>query len=142
MKLSGAAAFENAMSAPNARWGRSIERFARDPLEIEHAPKFRVDSANRFFCIGSCFARNMEEALIYRGVDVLSKRLMCPTEEYAGRHTGIINKFTTASIVNELDWALAQRGTGAAFIFDNEQGSFDLQLAPHAPPVTRERAIE
>jgi GSCFA family len=142
MKLAGPAAFENAMHAPNARWERSIERFARDPLEIEHVPKFRLDSANRFFCIGSCFARNIEEALIYRGVDVISKRLVCPTEEYAGRHTGIINKFTTASIVNELDWALTRRGTGAAFIFDNEQGSFDLQLAPHAPPVTRERAIE
>lgn len=142
MKLSGPDAFENAMHAPNARWHESIERFGRDPLEIEHAPKFRLDLANRFFCIGSCFARNIEEALIYRGVDVLSKRLACPTEEYAGRHTGIINKFTTASMVNELGWALARRGTGAGFIFDNAQGSFDLQLAPHAPPVTRKRAFE
>jgi hypothetical protein len=142
MKLRGLLAFENAMRAPNARWHESVDRFARDPLDIAHSPKFKLDRTGRFFCIGSCFARNLEEALIYRGIDVLSKRLVCPIEEYPGRHTGIVNKFTTASMVNELGWALDGRGTGADHILRNERGAVDLQLVPHAPPVTRERAAE
>ena len=142
MRLSGPAAFENATRAPNARWRELVERFTRDPFEIEHTPKFRLDTTSRFFCIGSCFARNIEEALIYRGVDVLSKRLVCPAEEYPHRPTGIVNKFTTASMVNELGWALARRGTGADCIFDTAQGAIDLQLVPHAPAVTRERALQ
>ncbi len=139
MEISGAAAFKNAMRSAGARWEEG--RFAIDPLAVAHAPKFELPAAARFFCMGSCFARNIEEALLYRGVDVLSKRFPCSKEEYPWRHNGIVNKFTSASMANEARWALSG-GTGAASIIETATGAFDLQLTPGAPAVGVERAHE
>ncbi|MBI3438858.1 MAG: GSCFA domain-containing protein, partial [Proteobacteria bacterium] len=142
MLISSADAFANAMNAPNSRWAKTIERFANDRFTIAHAPKFRLEPAHRFFCIGSCFARNIEEALICRGVEVLSKRMVSPREEHPARVTGVINKFTTASMLNEARWALSGEGSGDCSIVDGGEGWLDLQINPNARPVTRERAEE
>ena len=142
MELSSSRAFEHAMSATNGRWSESIGRFGANPIEIAHTPKFKLDATNRFFCIGSCFARNIEEALICRGVDVLSKRMISPREEHPARVTGVINKFTTASMLNEVRWALTEAGSGAGSIVEIGEGWLDLQVSPSGKPVTLERAQE
>jgi hypothetical protein len=142
MLISSADAFNNAMNAPNSRWAKTIGRFANNPIDIAHTPKFKFEPAYRFFCIGSCFARNIEEALICREVEVLSKRMVSPREEHPARVTGVINKFTTASMLNEARWALSGGSSGVCSIVDGGEGWFDLQINPNAKPVTRERADE
>lgn len=142
MEVSSAKAFENAMSAANSRWAKTVGRFATSPVEVAHEAKFKLDAANQFFCIGSCFARNIEEALICRGIDVLSKRMISPREEHPARVTGVINKFTTASMLNEARWALTGCGSGAGSIVDGGEGWFDLQVSPSVRPVSLERAHE
>jgi hypothetical protein len=141
MLISSADAFDNAMNAPNSRWAKTVERFTSDPIAITHAPKFTLAPNDRFFCLGSCFARNIEEALICRGVEVLSKRMISPREEHPARVTGVVNKFTTASMLNEVRWALSG-GSGRSSIVDSGEGWLDLQINPNARPVTRERAEE
>ncbi len=140
MRLTGAAAYENAVRADNPRWPEAIARFGADPLAIAHRPKFRLSPDDRVFCIGSCFARNVEETLIARGVDVLSKTIVSPRAEFPNRPNGLVNKFTTPSMANEMRWALARDGDGLGSLVESERGVVDLQLIPNAPPVPRERA--
>src|SRR5258707_726216 len=105
MRLDGELAWKQTLA--NHQNGWSADRFQSRIMHIAHKPKFGIDRADRFFCIGSCFARNIEEHLTYRNIPVLSKRIVCPSEEWAARPTGIINKFTTASMLTELQWTLS-----------------------------------
>jgi hypothetical protein len=127
------------MNGPNARWAQNLERFNTAPLALSGAAKLKLNASDRVFCMGSCFARNIEEALLYRGVKVLSKRIVAP--EAPNRVNGIVNKFTTASMLNEVTWALSG-GDGEASLIEAGDGWVDLQLSPGLSPCAHARAIE
>lgn len=138
--IGGAEAWKNAAKATNARWSSDIARFDEDLALVHHEPKFRLDESDRFFCIGSCFARNIEEHLIYQGVNVLSKSIFSPRDECPARTNGFVNKFTTYSMLNELEWVLNEPELDDA-CFEQVNGLWrDLQLAPTIPGVSRDRA--
>lgn len=130
-----------AQSSVNAWIGR-LETSPPDRLSIAHRPKFRFDKSDKFFCIGSCFARNIEEHLLYRGVEVLSKSLRCPKNEWMYRPSGLLNKFTTHSMAQELSWTLRPPDDWRGFLNEDDKGWSDLQLVPGCKPVSLERAIE
>ena len=72
-------------------------------------PKFKLRRDDRFYAIGSCFARGLEYALRRRKMFVESAapefaRLVSVKKEPTG--LGFINKYNTFSILNELRWAL------------------------------------
>src|SRR6266568_9388137 len=72
-------------------------------------PKFRLQRDDKFYAIGSCFARGLESSLIARKMAVESAapefaRLQAVNKEVSG--LGFINKYNTFSILNELRWAL------------------------------------
>src|SRR5262245_6633236 len=72
-------------------------------------PKFKFSRDDKFYAIGSCFARGIEQALTGRGVTVESMapefaRLQPVNKEVTG--LGFTNKYNTFSILNELRWAL------------------------------------
>ncbi len=71
------------MKSESTRWHSNIGRFSEALAVVEHEPKFFLTTDDTFFCIGSCFARNVEEQLIYSGRKVLSKRIVCPVEEWS-----------------------------------------------------------
>jgi GSCFA family len=141
-KVSGSAAWTAAVKGVATRWAEHVERFSSDVAEVVHAPKFTLGGDDSFFCIGSCFARNIEEHLIYRGVTVLSRRIVSPREEWSSRVNGFVNKFTTHSIRNEIGWVIEPPEIDSTFFQEQSQGWIDLQLSPHVAPVTLERAIE
>ncbi len=140
-EIDGAAAWRNVVASHASRWSAD----ERDPgyAQTAHArlaagiavpgvePKFRFTAQDVFFCIGSCFARNIEEHLLYRGLPVASRSISFGDRN--GRPNGVLNKYTPASILNELRWSLA----GAPFPQDSfveEDGAWrDLQLAARAP---------
>jgi hypothetical protein len=72
-------------------------------------PKFKFARDDKFYAVGSCFARGIEHALTGRGVTVES---MSPefaefqpvNKEATG--LGSTNKYNTFSVLNELSWAL------------------------------------
>lgn len=72
-------------------------------------PKFKLRADDKFYAIGSCFARGIEHALMKRQVAVESA-----APEFAGLESvnkevtglGFTNKYNTFSILNELRWAL------------------------------------
>lgn len=82
-------------------------RFARDRMlpEVfpEITPSFDIDSGNKIFTIGSCFARNIEQYFDRLGFDVPVARLSVPKEEHAGPNSSaILNKYTPPAIYQEV----------------------------------------
>jgi hypothetical protein len=140
--ISGEMAWKTLSHSKFTRWEANIDRFSHAPIEIDHVPKFRLSDDDSFFCIGSCFARNIEEHLIYRSRHVLSKRIFAPRAEAPARPNGFVNKFTTMSMVNEVKWALDPPTIDARLFEETPNGWVDLQLGPGIPAVSLARAIE
>lgn len=141
--ISGLDAWLAFTERPDAKWNRARKRFAEPVFPLAHEPKFTIDPAAKFFCIGSCFARNIEEHLIYGGLDVISKRIVAPAAEWPQRTTGLVNKFTSASILNELAWIGRPPDFSDPNLFvESDEGWIDLQLAPGVRPVPFARAVE
>jgi hypothetical protein len=72
-------------------------------------PKFKFVRDDKFYAIGSCFARGIEHALTQRGVAVESAapefaKFQPVNKDVTG--LGFTNKYNTFSILNELRWAL------------------------------------
>jgi hypothetical protein len=72
-------------------------------------PKFKLRRDDRFYAIGSCFARGLESALVKHKITVESAapefaKLQSANKEVSG--LGFTNKYNTYSILNELRWAL------------------------------------
>ena len=72
-------------------------------------PKFKLRRDDKFYAIGSCFARGLENSLAGHKMTVESAapefaKLQPANKERSG--LGFINKYNTYSILNELRWAL------------------------------------
>jgi hypothetical protein len=110
-------------------------------------PSFATETilheADRVFTIGSCFARNIEEALVDLGLNVVTARYSVPESEWEGRGNGILNKYHPFAMLNELTWALtdAKFPYESAFLDLGKDQWIDLHLPGHANPVSKERVI-
>ena len=72
-------------------------------------PKFKLRRDDKFYAMGSCFARGLENALAAHKITVESAapeftKLQPANKEVSG--LGFTNKYNTYSILNELRWAL------------------------------------
>ena len=63
-------------------------------------PKFPLTFGDKttVFAIGSCFARNIEDALEPSGVRLPTHAMTAPEEEKAGRPHGLLNEFTPGAV--------------------------------------------
>jgi hypothetical protein len=148
-EIPGSVAWENLIGSKWSRWSDG-----RDPGDPQSAhariadgivlpdvvPKFRLSPDDVFFCIGSCFARNIEEHLIYRRLPVISRSV--PFGDRMGRVNGMVNKYTPASILNELRWSLAGVPFPEASLIEEDGAWRDLHLAARAPAKSLDEALE
>lgn len=77
----------------------------RDGIVYPHfEPKFTLDltGGQTVFTIGSCFARNIEEALEPLGVDLPTRRFRVPTTEFADRPNGLLNEFNPGALAQRI----------------------------------------
>jgi hypothetical protein len=130
------------VNTEHSRWSDDIARFNDDIALVAHKPKFTLSPKAAFFCIGSCFARNIEEHLLYAGHRVLSKKAKCPSQEWPYRINGFVNKFTTHSMANEIEWLCNPPVIDESLFEEGPHGWSDLQLCPGVRPVTLHRAME
>src|SRR5437764_7624321 len=75
-------------------------------------PKFKFQRHDKFYAIGSCFARGLENALARYEVAVESAAPEFATLQPANKEVsglGFTNKYNTYSIMSELCWALDSR---------------------------------
>lgn len=133
-------AWEHLAKSPKSRWAAEEEP-ALAPVSVEHKPSFSFDKSASIFCVGSCFARNIEEHLATRGIEPLSRRVFVPRSEWENRPSGLLNKFTIKSALNELKWVLEPFDVGPDFFEVSSKGVRDLQLAPPQKLVDIDRAI-
>ena len=95
-------------------------------------PSFQMNKTDTVFTIGSCFARNVEAALMDVGLTVTSQETdLGPVGDSLGFTANFFNKYAIHSIYNDLKWAL-ERDTdpGDAAIYPmHKDGMYaDLQL--------------
>lgn len=140
--IDGRDAWKDLAGADGRQWTDIAGRFSQDPFVLGHTPGFTLDGKSRFFCLGSCFARNIEEHLIYRGVEVLSKRVVSPKDEWPARANGFLNKFTTHSMVQELRWLTQPPSDPQAHLLETTKGWRDMHLTPGLQGTTLGRALE
>ncbi len=105
--ISGEQARESLQSNPSARWPSRQVGDRLYPLATPiAAPRFTIQPEDRVFCIGSCFAREIGEALTRLDFNVLSLFDDLPKSVYRKRRdVTMFNKYNVASIYNELYWA-------------------------------------
>lgn len=100
-------------------------------LDIAFAPKFKFGRDAKYFAIGSCFARNIEAALLKDGNRVLSMELDLPEEVKGWVHhidNEILTKFTPHSMEVELKRAFADGPIDEGFIEINPPSVWNPQL--------------
>jgi len=95
---------------PNDPAGKYAFQRLRQTWFIPHvAPKFKLHRQDKFYAIGSCFARGLENSLAGHKIAVESAAPEFAKLQAANRETsglGFTNKYNTYSILNELRWAL------------------------------------
>ncbi|POR54378.1 GSCFA domain-containing protein [Bosea psychrotolerans] len=88
-----------------------------DFIQIEHKPKFQIDPSWPIFTMGSCFAREVENVLMMRGLSLVTRGHGVPAEHFetwdatTGRgggaaggelSRGALNKYSVRSMTHEL----------------------------------------
>ena len=105
------------------------------------SPKFRIQNSDVIFCIGSCFARNIEGALIDFGLDCAS--IPSPELQRQGLQSETLTKFSTVAMLTELRWALDPDAPFRdAFLLHHDDGTFTDPHSRHGVArVSREKAL-
>ena len=142
MKIEGSEAFEGAIRNKMRKYPDRV-----DPRYDDHfiypsvAPKFSIKPTESVFTIGSCFARNVEEALVSNGVNVPTAGFVAPHEEAPGRPNRILNQYNLATMlqcVKAADQPVNERG-----LYETASGDvIDCLLATGSRSVTIARARE
>jgi len=113
-------------------------------------PEFTIDRKSKIFPIGSCFARNIEEYLVALKLNVPTFYFKAPKEEWSGRPSGILNKYSPTAIRQAIEWAAniykrddVMRETDLHALSLEVKGEkvIDMQLASFSP-VSRQRHFE
>lgn len=139
---------KNRLSKYPTRADNRMEPFASPSFESG----VRLNPGDKVATMGSCFARNIEEYLGTIGFVVPVLGYTGPLEESGtrGRVQGILNKYTVASICQEIAWIKTVRDAGGTVTWDlispmayeTQPGSWlDLQLSTSLA-VSMERMIE
>jgi GSCFA family protein len=95
---------------PNDQTGKyACQRLRQTWFTPQLNPKFKLRRDDKFYAIGSCFARGLENSLAGHNIVVESAapefaKLQPANREASG--LGFTNKYNTYSILNELHWAL------------------------------------
>lgn len=152
MRMSYEEAVSTAAANKLSKWPRRGEGSRLEPIaEPSFKTSIRLAPGNQVMTMGSCFARNIEAYFAASGYDVPVSRFVVPAEEQStSAPEGVLNKYTMASITQELEWVAAVKADSGRvqwkhidpLMLQNAAGEyFDLQLK--SPKwVTRERALE
>jgi len=133
-----------------ARVNRSLRNFpdcedprTRDGLLFPgFRPKFPINFSNTtVFTIGSCFARNVEQALRPFGVNLPTADFDAPKSEYPYRGNGLLNEYNPGTMNQRILFALGGKEYPPETIVQSGDLYIDLLLPPGGA-VMFERAVE
>ncbi|GGX70636.1 hypothetical protein GCM10007385_44620 [Tateyamaria omphalii] len=142
LKLPGAIAFSQALRNKARRFpDRDDARYHDHYIYPNISPGFAISAGERVFTIGSCFARNVEEALAENGMDLPTLAFTAPQDEAPGRANRILNQYNPATMLQ----AVRAAGTAADTrgLYKTGLGSYvDTLLATGSRAVSHARAME
>lgn len=135
---------------PETRWsskGKSDQdaqtRLSRGFVVPEVEPSFSIPLDQPIFTIGSCFARNIEDALAAEGAQLPTKSIMMAFAAERGlRPNSILNKYNIPTIVQELSWALTGDGFKADYLIEGGNAFVDPHLDDQTPDGSKEDLLE
>ena len=88
-------------------WPSSEKDTRLDPYAAPKlSPSFQIQPSDRVFCMGSCFARNIEAALLRLNLDCVTARVFNPYIRGAWGDNNFLIRYNPFSMLNELTWAL------------------------------------
>ncbi len=144
IEMSGDDAVATRKENPFATWGNRVQKNRVEPITKPWFPvPFQMESGERIFTVGSCFARHVEVALIKRGFKIPMRELF-KREEFMGMDSGVVNNFGTPSIYNEFAWALGvQEFVPSDHIIEVQKGKFvDMHVISSIRPADYETVIK
>ncbi|MBR9765427.1 MAG: GSCFA domain-containing protein [Rhodobacteraceae bacterium] len=119
---------------------RKDRRHAGQMLLPEVHPGFTLTPGDTVFTIGSCFARNVEDALVARGLNVPTAGFAAPVAEAPGRPNRILNQYNPGTMLQCLrDIDGGETGAG---LYPHGGQVIDCLLATGSRPVAQDRALE
>ena len=143
MMEAGERAFKKALSNRQRNYpGRDDARSLGQMIMPSFEPGFRVPSGASVFTIGSCFARNVERALLARGIDVPTAGFSAPHDEAPGQPNRILNQYNPATMLQCVRAAGQPADEKALYPSPALDGVIDPLLATGSRAVSRERALE
>jgi hypothetical protein len=107
----------------------------------EFKPSFSIEPGASIFTIGSCFARNIEEALQPLNFNLPTMAFSTPESEWGARPNGLLNEFNPGTISQRILYAREGRHFPEETVVPAENLYADLMLLG-GKNVTRERALE
>jgi hypothetical protein len=139
----GERAFKKALSNRQRNYpGRDDARSLGQMILPSFEPGFRVPAGASVFTIGSCFARNVERALLARGIDVPTAGFSAPHDEAPGQPNRILNQYNPATMLQCVRAAGQPADAAGLYEPPSGEGVIDPLLATGTRAVTHERALE
>ena len=88
---------------PHSKWKLSLPNEAGQVWPDFH-PSFSFSPSSTIFTIGSCFARNIEKAMVEWGCYIPMLDFKTRLEEWEGRPGSMLNKSTPPNFRNSIEW--------------------------------------
>ncbi|MEL7461099.1 MAG: GSCFA domain-containing protein [Pseudomonadota bacterium] len=105
-------------------------------------PGFSIPQGASVFTIGSCFARNVERALLAHGVTVPTAHFAAPHDEAPGQPNRVLNQYNPATMLQCVRAAGRPADDRALYPDPSGNGVIDPLLATGTRPVALARALE
>ena len=104
-------------------------------------PRFSIRPGETVFTIGSCFAREIEEAL--KGFRIPTRDLHLDPDLVDGRPNSVLNEYNAGSMAQRIEWAISGRDTTLieGLTTAQEGGEVDLLLSK-GRAVSRDRLMQ
>lgn len=140
--IAGAEAFSGALKNKVRKYpNREDPRWREGMIFPKVTPSFALAPGESVFTIGSCFARNVEKALLARGLKVPTAHFTAPNDEAPGEPNRILNQYNPGTMLQ------CVRGIGAPV---DRKGLYpvagnavlDCLLATGSRPVSARRGLE
>ncbi len=87
---------------------------------LDYQPRFSIKPNAKIFTIGSCFAREVEKALLDKGYSVLTRMGYFPYSH------GYLNRYNTYAMLQELEFALGAKQFNQDSVVKFRKGHCDL----------------
>ncbi|MEL7344537.1 MAG: GSCFA domain-containing protein, partial [Pseudomonadota bacterium] len=122
--------------------GAADSRSSGGKIFPSFAPGFEIPKGSSVFTIGSCFARNVERALLGRDIVVPTADYSAPSDEAPGQPNRILNQYNPATMLQCVQAAGQDPSEVALYDAPGGKGVIDPLLATGTRPVSRARALE